>query len=243
MILPRIEQRAQEGLFADPNAWLDKLLQVRNAAGKNNIIVVLGEPRVGKSAVAVVLARRNDKTFTVDRILWDPEDYFKIYKTLPSPCYIIFDEGGVSHDTESWGRAVQRAARHSTQAFGFKLINIIIVATELRFIDITHRTMGQYVLVVQDRGQALVRRKWSDHIGHMYLLPVGRLRDYPMVDKEFWDEYSKRKEVAYDEMMVKETQKIERANKRDAKRLLKEGFDIKEPVIKNEGLERRELPA
>lgn len=222
----------------DQNAWFDEGIRRRNATSRNAIIGVVGDPRSGKSALACQIALRNDRTFTNQRVLYNPNVYFDLEPTMPNPSWLMFDEAGVSLDSHDWQTAVSKALRHNIEMFGFKIINIEVVSCTLGLVEKTHRTLVQFVIELLDRGRAVVWRIYSDHFYSTYKIPCGTLENYEMPNTNFWTEYSKNKEQAYHDMLEGEKKRMARAREKGQ---MPSVFQ-KEPIITLEDIPTGSMP-
>lgn len=79
--------------------WLTKQIEERIKNNMNFLAVISGDTGSGKSFTALrigeLLGKVFNVPFTVDQVLFNPTDFFKLIQVLPSRSTIIFDEGSV----------------------------------------------------------------------------------------------------------------------------------------------------
>src|SRR5437870_4384364 len=99
--------------------------RIRN--NKNFLCAVLGPTGSGKTYTALRIAEEIDPSFGSSRIVFNPVDFMKILKGLPSGSVIVFDEAGVGMSAQEWQKKANKIFNYVLQTFRFR--NIIVFFT------------------------------------------------------------------------------------------------------------------
>jgi len=181
--------------------WLVDEVKMRNKMKRNANIVFVGDTGSGKSALALELCRRVDEGFNIDRVLFDPEPFFKLIPYLPQMSFVQFDEGGVSMDAQLWSSAISKMMRWVAQTFRYKIVNLAICLPDFTMLDRTARLVTHALIELHDWGAALVYRVVSDHLGTMSFDMVGEVYGVSLPPEELWKAYEEKKQFAFDVML------------------------------------------
>ncbi len=116
---------------------LSRDLQFRIKHQYDNVIVVTGEERVGKSHFAIRLAMTMDPTFNVDRVLFDVyDDIGPVMRQMTTPGrVVIIDEAGREINSRSWSKKEQKELVTKFQVFGKLQATVILVMPRLSYLD------------------------------------------------------------------------------------------------------------
>ena len=102
----------------------------------DNVILVTGEERVGKSYTALRLATMLDDTFTADRVIFDVyEDLGDTMRDLNPGNVVIVDEAGREVNNRNWGKKEQKELVTKFQVFGKLGVTVILVAPRYSYVD------------------------------------------------------------------------------------------------------------
>ena len=170
------------------------LLKARISQGKANVILVCGEPGIGKSYLLLKLFSAIDPTFNVDRVCWDYPQFHKTIQRLRRGHCVMLDESAWAVHMRDWYQQVNRAIVKLLQTWRFMMIPLGISTINANLLDKTvRRYLLTFKLVVTDRGYAKIYRiqasQFQDEIYHHGLgeLYAG------LPDKELVDAYEAKK--------------------------------------------------
>lgn len=106
----------------------------------------------GKSYAALRMAEIIDPSFTVDRCVFDTEEFLRVLKgglddkTLKRGSVIIYDEMGIGHSNRNFYDALNKALNYVFQ--GFRRENLIVFMTvpKMKFVDVQTRELMHYII-------------------------------------------------------------------------------------------------
>lgn len=103
----------------------------------DNVFLVTGEERTGKSHTAIRLAMELDPTFDESRIIFDVhEELDDALLTLSEPGrVVIIDEAGREINARSWSKREQRELVTKFQVFGKLGMTVILVMPRMSYLD------------------------------------------------------------------------------------------------------------
>ena len=175
----------------------------------DNVIVITGEERAGKSMLAIRLAMTMDPTFNVDRVLFDVyDDIGHIMRQMTTPGrVVILDEAGREINSRSWSKKEQKELVTKFQVFGKLQATVILVMPRLSYLDSAIRdTRIKYWIKVKaerngrDRGYIYVQEAFrNDYTNQTYwnLKYAGKVRppsDFPNMT-ELIEDYESKKDA------------------------------------------------
>jgi len=170
--------------------WLTSKIEERINHNMNFLCVISGDTGSGKSYTALrigeLLGRVFDVPFTVDHVLFNPMDFFRLVQILPSKSTIIFDEGSVTMDAQRWQTVESKLLGWITETFRFKQFIVFIVAPDLSMINSRVRKCTHAFIRMYGRNgeEARVYKLQSSHLGTQYLCGVGVLRNIVLPNYE-----------------------------------------------------------
>lgn len=163
-----------------------KVLKNHNFLLRNGII----SHNSGKSYTGIrigqCISRRFNTPFTVDQILFNPLEFFRLIKVLPSKSVIMFDEGSVTLDAQKWQTTESKLLGMVTETFRFKQYVLIICAPDLGMINSrVRRCTHALIRMYGNRGEeGRVYRLVPTQLGAQYLRGIGTLRNIVLPDYE-----------------------------------------------------------
>lgn len=103
----------------------------------DNVILITGEERTGKSNTAIRLAKMLDPTFDVDRILFDVYgDINHVMRSLDKPGRVlVLDEAGREINSRQWSKKEQKELVTKFQVFGKLGATVILVMPRMSYLD------------------------------------------------------------------------------------------------------------
>lgn len=148
-----------------------ELLQSMNRAGRNWIMMVVGETGVGKSYSAYKLGEIMDQSFNSSRICFEPTTFMEMVTELPSGSVMIFDDAGLSLSSATWWDEVNMVITWTLQSFRYKIINLIFTMPQSELLDKRARNLAHFKLHIRRQGWGrLYRIRW-DHTRGKCLTP------------------------------------------------------------------------
>lgn len=179
--------------------WLIKQIEQRFANQRNLLMCITGETGSGKSYAALrigqCISRHFGTPFTVDQVLFNPLEFFRLVKTLPSRSVIIFDEGSLTLDAQRWALTESKLLGYVAETYRFKQYVTIICAPDLAMINSRVRRCAHALIrMYGNKGEeGRVYRLVPTQLGAQYLRGVGVLRNIVPPDYEFCQRPSCRK--------------------------------------------------
>lgn len=149
-------------------------------------VLVVGEARIGKSYMAMQIARNLNKRFTVNQVVYEYSDYQReISRRRVFGLPIVFDEPSYAMGKHEWYRQINQALVKTMESQGFKVRPVIIPVININLLDKTIRNyLIQFQVQVWDRGKARVYRlSPSQREDKTYYTHIGNL-EYGMMDRE-----------------------------------------------------------
>jgi len=146
-------------------------------------LVVTGRPGIGKSYLAIDIARVLDPKFTVDQVVFTYDGYFELIRKLPMRRVIVFDEPSYAMSHREWYKELNRVLVKTMESQRFKIHPVLIPVINKALLDKTiRRHLIQYQVIVLDRGMATVYHiDPSQFVDRVYHRKVGEL-NYVMAD-------------------------------------------------------------
>jgi len=122
-----------EAKFSLPELVRDRLLR-RN---QNWLAILCGKTGSGKSYSAITLARKIDKDFNMDKLVFRVEDLMKLLNSgkLKRGDCIVFDEAGVGIPAREWYTISNKAIGYLLQTFRNMNLAVIFTTPNLSYID------------------------------------------------------------------------------------------------------------
>lgn len=193
------------------------ILKTRITQGKANVILVCGEPGIGKSYLLLKLFTAIDPTFNVDRVCWDYPQFHKAIQKLKRGQCIMLDESAWAVHMRDWHQQVNRAIVKLLQTWRFMMIPLGISTINANLLDKTvRRYLLSFKLIVTDRGYAKIYRiqasQFKDEVYHHNL---GELYT-GLPDKTLIDVYEAKKakyqkeQYRLDALKIKQKQQTEK---------------------------------
>ncbi len=199
-------QRCAEygGEFID---FLAGELRYRRSKGFDNIIMITGPERSGKSTFTQRLARALDPHLSLEHITFKIRDFNHAIEIAPEGAIVIMDEAGIDMYSQEWWDEFQIQLVKKLFVIGVKHLTLLIVLPHRLDLNkkIRDRRVQYWVHVSHmkrtlERGYATIREacisEWTQDI---YWDTLGMCRFGPLSGPE-WDEYEKKKMVFVNEI-------------------------------------------
>ncbi|MHB8351122.1 MAG: hypothetical protein ACYDFT_00260 [Thermoplasmata archaeon] len=140
----------------------------------DTIIVVDGEPGVGKSALGIQICRGVDPDFPPENTAYSSEDAYRLYRTLgPGEC-MLYDESVLGMLGQGGGRSEElRSLVQALSIVRLKRITTVCCIPDIRLLDaFVKYGRARYWIHVYTRGRGKIHRSWQ---GAKYRTSVSRL--------------------------------------------------------------------
>jgi predicted Zn-ribbon and HTH transcriptional regulator len=109
---------------------------------KNWLGIVVGDTGSGKSFSAIRLAQAIDPGFTIDRVVFNPNDFIALIRSdLPRGSAIVFDEAGVGMPSREWYSIQNKVLGYVLQTFRYKNYAVIFTVPSIDFVDVQARKL------------------------------------------------------------------------------------------------------
>lgn len=164
-------------------AFVQRLELRRSRAQPVTVIIDGRETGVGKSTLAIALARRLDRRFGLESIAFCAKDLFHLYEVLPPGSIALYDESVRGLLTRRGTRDEEMAGLIGALSTGRKNgIATLLLIPKLTMLDtIVYSGLAPYWIFIEERGRGRVHRA---HKGAHYR------KSQPRVPYDLWDEVS-----------------------------------------------------
>lgn len=116
--------------------WLSEYARGRVTSNQNFILIFTGGTGSGKSYSAMEVALDLDPNFTVDRIVFKPEDFISVLKgKMPKGSVIMWDEVGVGLSAREWYSIQNKMISYVLETFRRDNLILIMTTPNISFID------------------------------------------------------------------------------------------------------------
>jgi len=142
--------------------WFRILEYRRRVADLDNAIVIDGDEGVGKSTIGVYIAKRLDPEFDPEDVVYNHEDWARVFDPHKKQGVYLIDEGGNLGFNRDWARREQKALMKFFMVSRQANATLIFAIPTLRWLDPylrEHRI--HYRLHAYARGRAVVQRRAS----------------------------------------------------------------------------------
>lgn len=203
----------------EPENWLRDFILERLEHEGSVVAIFVGRTGSSKSGSAISLAYAMDPTFNLDRIVFSVDDFFRISteSDLPPGSFIIFDDAGVGVASRDWQDEKNKSLGAILQTFRYKQLPTLITTPRISFIDKQVRESVELQFVATDtKGMfkpfvLYESPKMDGKIWHSYP-SVGsveiKLWPFPPPPQELFDQYQKKKDEAFQRMLIEKFAEI-----------------------------------
>ena len=117
-----------------------RIISARIASNRNFVILIVGDPGIGKSWASMYLAQYLDQNFTVKRICFDASNFITMVRnahdTIPPGGVIMYDEGSAGGARRrSWFSKINTSLDLVFQTMRFKRHIVLITMPSLKDLD------------------------------------------------------------------------------------------------------------
>ena len=114
---------------------------------RNLLIVIVGDTGSGKSWAGLELAKKLDRRFNINRVVFSPVDLIRLVRSKLTPgSAIMLDEAQIPADHRKWFSATVNAIRYITQTARFKNNILIFTTPDMDLIDSDARKLFHYMI-------------------------------------------------------------------------------------------------
>jgi hypothetical protein len=124
-------------------------LRSRIEDNRHFIVMLVGEPRSGKSYSALRIAELVDDDFTLDKLVYSPAEFLELVINSEEGDVIVFDEAGVKIFSREWQSKMNKALAKVFQVLGYKHLGIILTFPSVMFVDKAIRRLFNYILLAR----------------------------------------------------------------------------------------------
>jgi len=161
-------------------------LRNRIEDGRHFVVMLVGEPRSGKSYSALRIAELVDQDFSLDNLVYSPAEFLKLVKTKEEGSVIVFDEAGVKIFSREWQSKMNKALAKVFQILGYKHLGIILTFPSVMFVDKAIRRLFNYILLAKgfDREHEISFCKAYYNLPTNYVLGTEILAPFSIRDED-----------------------------------------------------------
>lgn len=147
------------------------------AQNKNWLGIITGSTGSGKSYAALRLAEEIDPTFNIDRCVFTPHDFMRLFeqKKVGKGQIIIWDESGVSLGARDFATKVNKAINYYLQTFRSKNTGVIFTLPSLNMLDSQTRILAHTLMEPKGVKQEM----------QMCILKLWELQNNPVMGKTY----------------------------------------------------------
>ena len=186
-----------------PKDWFIREVTKRIASGRNFIGIIHGPTGSGKSYLGMKIAEKLDPTFNIERVIFDPEDFFDLIGKLPKGAWLVFDEAGAILDARRFMTVVNCVVSYVLETFRYKQISVIFTVPNLKMIDTNVRRLMHAMVFQRDRGKARIYRVDTGYDGTVYAFRIGRFKHVQKPSDQLVEAYEAKKAKAFKQILVK----------------------------------------
>ena len=194
-------------------------------------IAIVGPAGVGKTYMAIHLARIIGRKFTIKQVIFTRKDYMRLARTLKPKKVIIIEEPTYIASARTWFNAHQQIVVRTLESSRFQNNPIIIPVVNRMLLDkIIREHYINYVIEMRDRGVGYVYRTnhdqwqtklWRTKISEIYAYQPGveiarcnretclGCKQLATCEKNIWPRYERKREEAVNEYQAEDASKLE----------------------------------
>lgn len=187
--------------------WLVDQIKYKIEKKFDQVILITGRERSGKSTLGLKLASMLDPDFTLDRLAFTQEEFKELVREAPDESAIVMDEAGVAMFSRDWMTKGQKELIKAFICFGIKRLKAILILPHITMLDYqlrcrrVHWWLSCYCLNGVQRGWFKVRTSCeSEFEMGAFWVPKFTTR-FTKVDGPLWEEYEKRKREFLDALL------------------------------------------
>lgn len=201
--------------------WLVSEMQYATAHAWDQVLLITGKEGSGKSAIGAHIGRKINPNLSLDQVSYAPGEFKDWVRDAKIGDLGIMDEAAEEMFSYEWMQKGQRDLIKSFLRFRIKRLKIILILPHQMLLNKqlrerrVHWWLDVYAKAIDERGYAQLRKgplkdnPWKTDIfwdGQFTL----RFPSFDSIDKEFWDEYEKRKLKFVDSRLKEDTRGHER---------------------------------
>ena len=197
--------RAEVEEVADPEQnedWFIRQVTKRLESGRNFIAIIHGPTGSGKSYLGMKIAEALDPTFNIDRVIFEPTDFFDLVEKLPRRAWLVFDESGAILDARRFMTVVNCVVSYVLETFRYKQICVVFTVPNLKMIDANVRRLMHCMMFQRDRGFARIYRIGTGYDGTVYAYRIGKFEGVQKPSKELCEAYEPKKQAAFKQLLA-----------------------------------------
>jgi len=188
--------------------WFIRQVKKRLKSGRNFIVIIHGPTGSGKSYLALKIAEVLDPTFNIDRVIFDPSDFFDLVEKLPKRAWLVFDESGAILDARRFMTVVNCVVSYVLETFRYKQICVIFTVPNLKMIDSNVRRLMHCMIFQRDWGHARIYRIGTGYDGTVFAYRIGKFEGVQKPSKKLCDAYEPKKQAAFKQILLRAKEAI-----------------------------------
>jgi hypothetical protein len=160
-------------------------LKERISENKHFVVMIVGEPRGGKSYSALRIAELVDRKFTLKNLVYTPDEFLKLVIASEPGDVILFDEAGVNIFARDWQSRMNKNLAKVFQILGYKHLGIILTFPSIMFVDKAIRRLFNFILLAEgfDREREISFCKAYYNLRRNYILGTDDLAPFSIIDE------------------------------------------------------------
>lgn len=223
------KQAACPVVHFDALEWLEAQIENKTRANWDQVILITGEERVGKSTLASHLARRLSPDLEPGDIAWNGYQFLKRSKESSKGSVVWLDEAGASLFHQEWWNKVQRKIVKAFQIFGKKELRVILVLPHRSLLNkqLRNRRIHWWLHCYTQgnkRGFARLRKPSKSEWNPDAFWKGQFTLTFPKVKGDWWDEYEDNKDEFIQKSLAEEG--LNQHEKKNKKRLYNLVYDL-----------------
>jgi len=117
---------------------------------RNAMLLFVGDPGSGKSYAAISIACMIDPNFSIEKVVFTPEDFLNALDKAKRGDVIIWDEAGVGMPARDWNTIQNKVLAYVIQTFRFQNIGVFFTTPGSTLLDKVARILINFQVKVID---------------------------------------------------------------------------------------------
>ena len=184
---------------------------------QNNLIIIVGRQRSGKSYAGLQLCETYDSKFNKDALCFSMKDFMKFVRSQRNR-WLLFDEVGVEFDNVLWWSTPVRIMKYIVETYASRQLNLVMTLPNLVGMSTAIKDLSYYIIRMFQPRYGLLIGIWTDHINKMGYKWLQYL-EFGMPSQAIIDEYEKKKDSFLTQKSIDWSRELGLLETKDDKRL------------------------
>ena len=123
----------------------DTTIRYNSMHRKNNIIIIVGKQRSGKTYAGLKLCETYDEKFNKDAVCFDMKKFMKFIQKKRNR-WVLFDEVGLEFDNILWYTLPARIIKYVCETYASRQINLVMTLPHLANLGLHIKTLSHFII-------------------------------------------------------------------------------------------------